>query len=116
MSDEKKTETPPSYIHVGPQLENGAFSCIREDGDGSLHAGEVAPLEDGQALSSNQEVVILEATDSPTTLRIASSTGRLTSDGPAQVASRKYREEYDRIFGGTGTSKPGSQKNVRDLN
>jgi hypothetical protein len=116
MSDQPKDlkdTLSGALLHIGPQLDSGAFSCVRDDGTGALEFGEVAPMVEGKPMSPTQEIVTLEHTDDPYTLRIASSTGRFTSDGPAQVSTPRYRSNYDAINWG---ARSGTSKNDKVLN
>lgn len=72
---------------------------------GRVDAGEVRPLQDGRPLTASGEIVRLEPrADAPAVYDVkvehaVGAPGRPAS-GPAQVATRAYRESWERTFGG----------------
>ncbi len=89
---------PKDRIRIGPKLEDGRRLATRIHADGSTSNGIIAPAEDGkpihgELLRVNDECH--EGWHDVDTVYDASP----TLNGPAQVATPRYREGYDRIFG-----------------
>ncbi len=71
---------------------------------GQLEAGEVRPMRDGKPIAPGSELVKLQRrTDVPALYdvkvehAVAPAPGQMK--GPAQVATRTYRDNWDRTFG-----------------
>lgn len=88
MGDEKK-----EYAILGRESAQGTpLLRIREDGSGSV--GVLQPLKDGQPAPPGLEVVHLEH-QFGNVYRVQTLVG---GSGPAQVATKAYRDNYDSIF------------------
>ena len=81
--------------------EHGTHILRRRSEDAPIEAGILRPLKSGKPIDG--EVVSLSPrSDVPLLFDVKSELPdplRSTSDGPAQVATPKYREGYDRIWG-----------------
>jgi hypothetical protein len=74
---------------------------------GHLETGEIRPLRQGQPLASGGEVVrLVERSDAPCLYDVkvdykvpsAAPAPQRAAHGPAQVATRAYRDSWERIF------------------
>jgi hypothetical protein len=82
-------------IWFGPEIEPNVYAGLRRTPDGEVKQVTCAPMQSGSPMRLGSELA--HAGD-------ASEDGwrPLTSiykHGPAQVATPRYREGYDRIFG-----------------
>jgi hypothetical protein len=106
MSDEAPAPFDVVMLH-GPTDDGGGTKIVRAR-PGKIEAGEIRPVREGQPLGSGEVVtlapregmprvcdvsVLRESQAAPTDARGA---------GPAQVATRAYRDSWERIFGGDG--------------
>jgi hypothetical protein len=68
--------------------------------DNRLEAGEVRPLREGKPLHQNAELVTLKPRESaPFVCDVESSTAiGVPASGPPQIATKAYRESWERIF------------------
>jgi len=90
MADELKDQ-----IRWGPQIGPDARVAIRRDADGNEREVLARQPGDGAPMLPGTEVV----TVSPTCRDGWHDVETLYRHGPPQVATPKYREGYDRIFG-----------------
>jgi hypothetical protein len=84
--------------------------------DNHVEIGTMRPLQEGRPIDG--EVISLEPRqDAPFLYNVKTELGdphaarraterRLTSDGPAQIATEQYRAGWDAIWGRTGADKP----------
>lgn len=79
---------------IGPCLGNGRQAALVEK-DGQEHETTVKFAKEGDAVAPGQSLVQLGASDNEGW----HDATVLFHNGPAQVATPKYREGYDRIFG-----------------
>lgn len=79
---------------VGPELANGRRPYVRENAAGETETGTL--VDD---LSEADTVVELAHVEGAT-YEVMKET-RLTDSGPSQVASKAYREGWNRTFGKT---------------
>ena len=85
-------------ITVGPQVaEDGTHLCLRER-NGNLEELYVRPITEGKPLSAEDTILSLSHRQANTYDVVDSYEPKRT--GPAQVATRAYRANYERIFGG----------------
>lgn len=108
-TENKATEFDVVMLH-GP-TEDGAGSKVVRARPGRLEAGEVRPMVEGKALVPGGEVVRLERrpdakglfdvhVDYKVPEKTEAPEGPPSSrTGPAQVATRAYRDSWDRTFG-----------------
>jgi hypothetical protein len=94
----------------GP-TDDGSGSKVLRARPGRFEAGEVRPMTDGQPLAPGGEVVRLERRAEASSLfdvhvdfKVPDAKGTDTAashalSGPAQVATRAYRDSWDRTFG-----------------
>lgn len=99
MSDDKHEHPGEDFVVLGPKTEDGRQTAIRHREDHTVELCEVYPVQDGRPISENSEIVQLSG-EGPV-YRVESSTRK----GPAKVANRAFRENYDAIFGKKAASK-----------
>jgi hypothetical protein len=86
---------------IGPEIEPGVRVATRHGEDHEVRHVVMRPIRDGEPIPPEAEIVrfgerTARGTYSTTTLY---RHGKAAGDGPAQVATPRYRENYDRIFG-----------------
>jgi hypothetical protein len=88
--------------------EDGEGAKVLRARSGRVEAGEVRPLREGRPLGAGGEVVRLEARkEAPALFNVhvehvvpgAKDEISPARSGPAQVATRAYRESWERTFG-----------------
>ncbi len=91
----------------GP-TDDGAGSKVLRARPGRIEAGEVRPMTEGRPLTPGGEVVRLERRadarglfDVHVDYKVPEKNGAPSNamTGPAQVATRAYRDSWDRTFG-----------------
>jgi hypothetical protein len=103
MADDPPAPFDVVLVH-GPTEDGGGARIVRAR-PGKLEAGEIRPVREGQPIHSGEiitlkpregmprvcDVNVLHQVDAPKDVR---------GTGPAQVATRAYRDSWERIFGG----------------
>ncbi len=90
--------------------EDGAGAKVLRARPGRVEAGEVRPVVEGRPLAPGGEVVRLERREGTPALfdvrvdykvpeKPASGDGAPSMSGPPQVATRAYRDSWERTFG-----------------
>lgn len=100
-------EKPPSdVVLLGPPTADGGGVHVLRARDDRVEAGEMRPLKDGVPIAHTAEVVKLSPrADAPNvcdvevTLPAAAQAAPPRGKGPARVASQRYREGWDGVFG-----------------
>jgi hypothetical protein len=73
---------------------------------GRIEAGEVRPVKEGRPLPAGEVVTLTKRADAPALFDVKvehvveGPASKRTQAGPAQVATAKYRESWERVFGG----------------
>lgn len=112
MSTEAPDKRPEDFDVVlmhGP-TDDGAGSKVLRARPGRIEAGEVRPMADGRPIAPGGEVVRLERRADAKGLFDVHVDFKLPGpaesdvqsnalNGPAQVATRAYRDSWDRTFG-----------------
>jgi hypothetical protein len=104
-------ERPESFdvVMIHGKTDDGGGAKVLRARPGRIDAGEVRPMQDGKPLGSG-EIVRLErrqgSGETPLydvhvehTLEAQTPAQVRASDKPAQVATREYRESWERTFG-----------------
>jgi hypothetical protein len=118
MDDEDPKQPDPGFDVVMPhgKTEDGEGARVLRARPGRLEAGEVRPLRDGKPMLGRGEIVSLSRRkDAPALYDVKvehvvdapqraeaetqTQTQKKSTPGPAQVATRAYRESWERIFG-----------------
>jgi len=105
MSDDKPSSEDVALV-CGP-TEDGAGARIVRAKDGVLSAGEIRPAREGQPTNGSELIRLRPRPGAPRVCDVdvlhapqpAAPKARVIVDGPAQVATRDYRHNWDRIFG-----------------
>lgn len=84
---------------MGPPVENGLRPYVRHCSDCSAQTGFVKKVENGEPLYDG--AVLLESRPGEPGAFNVLSTYKAEKSGPAQVATKDYRDGWDRIFGGS---------------
>jgi hypothetical protein len=89
----------------------------RED---RIEAGEVRPVKEGQAITGelvkltprdeSPELCDVEVLHAPAAPKPGKPAEGATRHGPAQVATKAYRDQWTRVFGGTDEGPPSSRQ------
>jgi hypothetical protein len=111
---ENKTPSEDVALLCGP-TEDGAGARIVRAKDGVIAAGEIRPVKDGQSLNGGELVRLRPRAGAPRICDVevlhaapAAEQTRVAGDGPAQVATARYRSNWDQIF------RPPSERGGRD--
>ena len=111
MDDEepKKPESGFDVLMPHGKTEDGEGARVLRARPGRLEAGEVRPLREGKPLVKGEVVSLSRRKDAPALYDVkvehaveapqAMASPQKTTPGPAQVATRAYRESWERIFG-----------------
>jgi len=115
MADDAPKEKADSFdvVMIHGKTDDGAGAKVLRARPGRIDAGEVRPMQDGKPLGSGEIVRLERRADAPAlfdvkvehTLAEPSEPAVRSSDKPAQVATRAYRESWERTFG-RGSSAP----------
>jgi hypothetical protein len=103
-------EAATDVVLVGPPTQDGGGVHILRAREQGLEAGELRPLQEGRPITG--EIVTLaprkdqprvfDVKDSyrpPTTTSSSMTSSALPHKGPANVATKAYREGWDEVFG-----------------
>lgn len=92
MSDDEE-------IKVGPLIAPGEHAAYRRRGE-EIETGVVRTMKDGQPITEGAELVQVK-TNKGCDMNCGGwhEAKSVYKNGPAQVATPKYRDGYDRIFG-----------------
>jgi hypothetical protein len=90
------------FVH-GKTVDGGGAQVLRAR-PGRVEAGEVRPLEHGRPMTPGAQVVQLTPRETSPHLfdvkvEYEVDAGSAAAHGPAQVATRAYRESWERTFG-----------------
>lgn len=100
MADEDDKPCPgEDMMHVGPDIGGGMHPCVRHMPDHSLRVGffqEHRPKDDEAV---NKPLVHLTHKGPGSVYKVEELTPGAVSAGPSRVATRAYRDGWDRIFG-----------------
>jgi len=108
MSEDAPNKFDVVLLHS--PTEDGAGVRVVRARPGQLEAGEVRPAKDGQPLNGAELVTLKPREDAPQlcdveVLHAREPRAEKRADaaparsGPAQVATRAYRKQWDRVFG-----------------
>jgi hypothetical protein len=117
MADEAPAPFDVVLVH-GP-TEDGAGARIVRARPGKLEAGEIRPVREGQPINAGELVTLKPREGTPNVcdvnvLHAAEPAKDVRGTGPAQVATRAYRDSWERIFGGDSSDE--SDPSDRALN
>ena len=88
-------------VALGAALEDGSIPVFRQR-DGKIEGGLVRPLESGQPLPPDSDVVSIKG-------RVGSPLHTMEtvykSPGPSKASNKSYRKGWNRVFGGSKSSK-----------
>ncbi len=110
-----KPDSPESHdssasfdvVMIHGKTDDGAGAKVLRARPGRLDAGEMRPMRDGKPLGSGEIVRLERRADAPALydvhvehkLETAAPAETKSTDKPAQVATREYRESWERTFG-----------------
>jgi hypothetical protein len=105
MSDAPRPDAADVALLYAP-TDDGAGARILRARQGTIEAGEVRPVSDGQSLLGREVVKLHARPGMPRVCdvevvhpRSAQQEQTVSSGRPAAVASDEYRANWDRIFG-----------------
>ena len=100
MADDAKDEKKTDVVVLGPPTPDGQGVHVLRAREERIEAGELRALKEGKPITG--EVVSLEPRkENPRVCDVKSSIAAPSpgpKKGPAQVASEKYRENWDQVF------------------
>lgn len=110
MDDEEPKQPEPGFdvVMLHGKTEDGEGARVLRARPGRVEAGEVRPLREGKPLTKGEVVSLSRREDAPALYDVKvqhvvagpeGSTSQKATPGPAQVATRAYRESWERIFG-----------------
>lgn len=112
MDDEEPKQPEPGFdvVMLHGKTEDGEGARVVRARPGRLEAGEVRPLREGKPLTQGEVVSLSRRKDAPALYDVKvehvvegpeppATATRKSTPGPAQVATRAYRESWERIFG-----------------
>jgi hypothetical protein len=85
---------PRDQINLGPELAPGKRMAIRRRDGQEDEVSLISKMKDGEAVPAGAEIIHIKPGDDEW-----HDVDVLYRSGPAQVATPRYREGYDRIFG-----------------
>jgi hypothetical protein len=111
MDDEapKQPESGFDVVMLHGKTDDGQGARVLRARPGRLEAGEVRPLREGKPLVNGEVVSLARRKDAPALYDVkvehvvdapqTEPAPQKSTPGPAQVATRAYRESWERIFG-----------------
>ncbi len=102
MPDDEKR---PDVVLLGGPTNDGEGVRVLRAREDRLEVGEVRPMKDGKPLHSGEVVKLVPRGESRVCdVEVLAKIGDTDAPkpaqvGPAQVATREYRESWERIFG-----------------
>lgn len=100
MADDTNEKKPTDVVVLGPPTPDGEGVRVLRAREERIEAGELRALKEGKPITG--EIVSLEPRkENPRVCDVKSSYAPPSEGkkkGPAQVASEKYRENWDEVF------------------
>jgi len=100
MSNDEKKCPMEDVVMLGPDLGNGVRAAIRHSSGCDMALGTVMDVKDGQPIPEGATMMTLEPRENG---QHGFKVVNEYRHGPVQVATPAYRQNYDRIFGGSQT-------------
>ncbi len=110
--DEEPKQPEPGFdvVMLHGKTDDGQGARVLRARPGRLEAGEVRPLREGKPLGKGEVVSLSRRQDAPALYDVKvehkleapeapAAPPQKSTPGPAQVATRAYRESWERIFG-----------------
>lgn len=89
--------TKKDRVWIGPKHDGSNEHCaVRDRGDGVLERAHFRVAQEGESIPPGSELVLLHPEQCEDG---GYDVATCYKSGPAQVATRAYRDGYDRIFG-----------------
>jgi hypothetical protein len=113
---DKAKKPAPDFAILGGPTEDGEGTHLVRFRDGSISAGELRPVKEGESVThrelvrlhpvdAERRVMRIETLHSPEALPRESQTPSLSR--PARVSNERYRKNYDAIFDAKRSKKDG---------
>lgn len=113
MDDEEPKQQEPGFdvVMLHGKTDDGEGARVLRARPGRLEGGEVRPLREGKPLGKGEIVSLSRRKDAPALYDVKvehvvgepetpeTRSPQKATPGPAQVATRAYRDNWDRIFG-----------------
>ena len=112
MADDGEPEPKPEDVVLlgGPTEDGEGVRVLRARAQArSVEVGEVRPMKEGRPITGGEVVKLVPRPKSPRVCDVevlakvsppSAGAGAAARVGPAQVATREYRDSWERIFGG----------------
>ncbi len=104
----KQPESGFDVVMLHGKTEDGQGARVLRARPGRLEAGEVRPMREGKPLTKGEVVSLSRREDAPALYDVKvehvvdgpeAPPAEKSTPGPAQVATRAYRDSWERIFG-----------------
>lgn len=96
------TEKAKDIAMVVNHNDDGSVNILRRDSDDNISYGTAQAVKDGQNLTGSKEVISMSEPDDNGISNVKTlykPQGVRSTSGPAQVATKAYRDGWDGIFG-----------------
>ncbi|MGD0524256.1 MAG: hypothetical protein ABSE49_03880 [Polyangiaceae bacterium] len=104
-ASEKKDAVDFDVVMPHGKTADGEGTQVLRARRGRIEAGEVRPMKEGKPLTAGEVVTLKQRVDAPAFYDVKvehvveGASAKATHAGPAQVATAKYRESWERVFG-----------------
>jgi hypothetical protein len=104
-ASEKKDPVDFDVVMPRGKTADGQGTQVLRARPGRIEAGEMRPMKDGRPLTAGEVVTLTKREDAPALFDVKvehvveSAASKAAHAGPAQVATAKYRESWERVFG-----------------
>ena len=102
---QKKDAGDFDVVMLHGKTPDGEGAQVLRARPGRIEAGEVRPMREGKPLAAGEVVSLTPRTDAPALFDVKvehvvePAAPKASHAGPAQVATEKYRESWERTFG-----------------
>jgi hypothetical protein len=114
MAEDAPKDESFDVVMIHGKTDDGAGAKVLRARPGRIEAGEIRAMQDGKPLGSGDVVRLERRADAPAlydvhvehTIEPQVQAEARGTDKPAQVATRAYRESWERTFGPGRTDAP----------
>jgi hypothetical protein len=114
MAEDAPKKESFDVVMIHGKTDDGGGAKVLRARPGRVEAGEMRPMQEGKPLGSGDVVRLERRADAPAlfdvhvehTIEAHPETPARGTDKPAQVATRAYRDSWERTFGPRRTDAP----------